>query len=69
MRWNITVDVYTGSLRKALESYANHEVGQFLVMQPGVYQRIMNVLPRAILVSSIFSRSFSSSTLLFHSDK
>jgi len=69
MRWNITVDVYTGSLRKALESYANHQVAQLLVMQPGVYQRIMNVLPRAIFVSSIFSRSFSSSTLLFHTDK
>jgi len=69
MRWNIMLEVYTGSLRRALESYANHGVAQLLVMQPGVYQRIMNVLPRVIFVSSIFSRSFSSSTLLFHTDK
>jgi hypothetical protein len=69
MRWNITVDVYTGGLRRALESYANREVAQLLVMQPRVYQRIMNVLPRAIFVSSVFSRSFASSMPLFHSDK
>jgi len=38
----ISVDVYTGSLRKTLKSYANNGDAQLLVMWPGVGQRIMS---------------------------
>jgi hypothetical protein len=69
MGLNITVDVCTGSLRKTLRSYANNGDTQLLVMRPGIGQRIMSVLHGAGSVSSVFSRSFSSSTLLFHPGK
>jgi len=63
---NISVDVYSGSLRKALKNYANKGDAQLIVMRPGVGQRIMSVLHGAGSVSSVFSRSFSSSLLRFH---
>ena len=66
---HITVDVYTGSLRRTLKSYANNGDSQLLVMRPGIRQRIMSVLHGAVSVRSVFSRSFSSSTLLFHPGK
>jgi len=66
---NITVDVYTGGLRKTLKSYANNGDAQLLVMRPGIGQRIMSVLHGAVSVSSVFSRSSSSSTLLLHPGK
>ncbi len=66
---NITVDVYTGGLRKTLKSYANNGDAQLLVVRPGIGQRIMSVLHGAVSVSSVFSRSSSSSTLLFHPGK
>jgi hypothetical protein len=69
LRLNIAVDVYTGSLRKTLKSYADDGDAQLLVMQPGFGQRIMSVLHGAVSVSSVFSRSFSSSALLLHSGK
>ena len=69
MGLNITVDIYTGGLRKALKSYANNGNMQLLVMRPGVGQRIMSVLHGAASVSSVFSRSFSSSPLLLHAGK
>jgi hypothetical protein len=66
---NITVDVYTGSLRKRLRSYVNNGDAQLLVMRPGIGQRIMSVLHGAVCFSSVFSRSFSLSTLLLHPGK
>ena len=69
MGLNITVDVYTGSLRRTLKSYANNGDAQLLVMQPGIGQRIVSVLRGAGSVSSVFSRSLSSSTLLLHTGK
>jgi hypothetical protein len=69
MDLNITVDVYTGSLRKTLKSYADIGDAQLLVMQPGFGQRIMSALHGTVFVSSVFSRSFSSSALLLHSGK
>jgi hypothetical protein len=66
---NITVDVYSGSLSNALKSHANNEEAQLLVMRPGIGQRVMSVLHGAVSVSSLFSRGFSSSTLLLHPGK
>lgn len=69
MSLNITVDVYTGSLRRALKSYANNGDAQLLIIRPGIAQRIMSVLHRPVSVSSVFSRNFSSPTLLLHPGK
>ena len=69
MGLNITVDVYAGCLRKTLKSYANNGDAQLLVMRLGIGQRIMSVLHGVVSVSSVFSRSFSSSALLLHSGK
>jgi hypothetical protein len=66
---NITVDVYSGSLSNALKSHANNEEAQLVVMRPGIGQRVMSVLHGAVSVSSLFSRGFSSSTLLLHPGK
>jgi len=66
---NITVDVYSGSLKKALKNYANNGEAQIIVMRPGVGQRIMSVLHGAGFVRSLFSRSISLSTLLLHPGK
>jgi hypothetical protein len=66
---NITVDVYTGSLRNTLRSYTNDRDAQLVVARPGIEQRIMNVLHGAGSVRSVFSRSFSSFTLLLHPGK
>ena len=68
MGLNITVEVYTGSLRKTLKSYANNGIAQLLIMRPGIGQRIMSALHGAVSISSVFSRSFSS-TLLLHAGK
>jgi hypothetical protein len=40
-----------------------------VVARPGIEQRIMNVLHGAVSVRSVFSRSFSSFTLLLHPGK
>jgi hypothetical protein len=69
MGLNFTVDVYMGSLRKTLKSYANNGDAQLLVMRPGIGHRIMSVLHGAVSVNSVFSRSFSSSMLLLHPGK
>lgn len=69
MRLNITVDVYTSSLRKTLKRYANNWEAQLLVMRPGIGQRIISVLHGAVSVSSVFRRSFSSSVLVLHPGK
>jgi hypothetical protein len=69
MGLNITVDVYTGSLRKTLKSYANYRDAQLVVTRPGIGQWIVSVLHGAVSVRSVFSRSISSSTLLLHAGK
>lgn len=66
---NMTADVYSGSLSNALRSHANNEEGQLVVMRPGIGQRVMSVLHGPVSVSSLFSRGFSSSTLLLHTGK
>ena len=65
----VAVEIYTGSLRKTLKSYADNGETQLLVMRNGIGQRIMSVLHGAVSVSSVFSRSFSSSMLLLHPGK
>lgn len=64
MGLNFTVDVYRGSLRNALKSYAND--GQLLVMRPGIGPCIASFLGGPVSVSGVFSRSFSASMLLLH---
>jgi hypothetical protein len=69
MGLSISVDVYTGSLRNALKSYANDGDEQLLVMQPGIGQHIASLLRGAVSVSCVLSRRFSSSMLLLHPGK
>ena len=69
MGLNITVDVYTGSLRKTLKSYVKNGDAQLLVMRPGIGQWIVSVLHGAVSVRNVFSRSITSSTLLLHAGK
>jgi hypothetical protein len=69
MRLTIAVDVYTGSLRATLKRYATHGDPKLLVLRCGIGQRIMSVLHGAVSVRSVFSRSFSSSTLLLQTGK
>ena len=57
----VTVDTYAGSLSKALSNYASHENVQFVVMQPGIGQRIASYLQGVISIQSIFRHPFSSS--------
>jgi hypothetical protein len=63
MGLNITVDVYTGSLRKTLESYANNGDTQLLVMRSGIGQRIMSFL-RGVDAIGIMLRGPTTSSLL-----
>jgi hypothetical protein len=69
MGLKISVDVYAGSLRTTLKSYANNGDVQLMVVRPGIGQRIMSALHGAVSVSRVFSRSFSSATLLLHPGK
>lgn len=69
MGLNITVDVYTGSLRKTLKSYVKNGDAQFLVIRFGIAQRIVSVLYGAVSVRNVFSRSISSSTLQLYAGK
>jgi hypothetical protein len=69
MGLNFTVDVYAGSLRKTLESYAKSGTPQFLIMRSGIAQRVMSVLHGAVSIGSFFDRSFSSSTLVLCAGK
>jgi hypothetical protein len=66
---NITVDVYTGSLRETLESYANNGDTQLLVMRPGIGQRIMSFLQGVDAIGTMFQRPTTSSVLLLHPGK
>jgi hypothetical protein len=66
---NITVDVYKGSLRKALRRYASNGDGQLLVMRSGIGQRIMSFLQGVDVIGTIFRRPTTSSVLLLHPGK
>src|SRR5215510_15718459 len=65
----VAVEIYTGSLRKTLRRYVLGGDVDLIVMRPGIGHRIMNLLHGAVSVSSVFSRSFSSSMLLLHPGK
>jgi hypothetical protein len=66
---NITVDVYTGSLRRTLRSYASNGDAQLLVMRSGIGQRIMSFLQGIDVIGTIFRRPTTSSVLLLHPGK
>ena len=61
----VTVDVYTGSLRKTLRSHAKSGDGQLVVMRPGLGHRIVSFLRGTVSISSMFKRP--SSVVLFQS--
>jgi len=69
MGMNITVDVYTGSLRKMLRSYASNGDEQLLIIRPGIGQRIMSFLQGIDSVSAMFRGTTASSVLLLHPGK
>lgn len=60
---NITVDVYTDSLRKTLRSYASNGDTRLLIMRPGTGQRIMSFLQGVDSMGTMFRRSTVSSML------
>ena len=60
----VTVDIYAGSLSKTLSSYVSHEDVQFVVMQPGIGQRIASYLQGMVSIQSIFRHPFSSSIFI-----
>jgi hypothetical protein len=69
MGLNFTVDVYTGSLSKALRSYANHGEAQLVVMRPGIGQRIMSFLQGVDSLGTILRPPTASSVLLLQPSK
>jgi hypothetical protein len=69
MSLNFTVDVYTGSLRKTLRSYANNGDASLLVMRPGIGQRIKSFLQGVDSIGTMFRRPTASSVLLLHPGK
>ena len=64
LRVTVTVDIYAGSLSKALSSYASHENVQVVIMQPGIGQRIESYLQGVSSIQSIFRHPFSSSIFI-----
>ncbi len=64
LRVIVTVDIYAGSLSKTLSSYVSHEDVQFVVMQPGIGQRIASYLQGMVSIRSIFRHPFSSSIFI-----
>jgi hypothetical protein len=60
----VTVDIYAGSLSKALSNYASHENVQLVVMQPGIGQRIASYLQGIVSIRSIIRHPFSSSMFI-----
>jgi hypothetical protein len=66
---NITVDVYTDSLRKTLKSYENNGNTQLLVMRPGIGQRIMSFLRGVDAIGTMLRGPTTSSVLLLHPGK
>jgi hypothetical protein len=69
MSLNFTADVYTGSLRKTLRSYANNGDASLLVMRPRIGQRIKSFLQRVDSIGTMFRRPTTSSVLLLHPGK
>ena len=69
MGLNFTVDVYTGSVRKTLRSYANNGDASLLVMRPGIGQRIKSFLQGVDSIGTMFRRPTASSVLLLHPGK
>jgi hypothetical protein len=66
---NITVDVYTGSLRRTLRSYASNGDAELLVMRPWLGQRIISFLHAVDAIGTMFRRPTTSSVLLLHPGK
>jgi hypothetical protein len=62
----IGVEVYAGSLRKALQRFANDREAPLVIMQPGIGQRLVSFLQKVSSKGWVAARSFSSSVLLFH---
>jgi hypothetical protein len=69
MGLNITVDVYTGNLKKTLKSYANNGDVQLLVMRPGIGQRIMSFLQGVDSIGTMLRPPTASSVLLLQPGK
>src|SRR5918995_898274 len=59
-----TVDIYAGSLSKTLSGYVSNGDVQFVVMQPGIGQRIASYLHGMISIRSLFRHPFSSSVFI-----
>jgi hypothetical protein len=69
MGLNITVDVYTGGLRKTLKSYANNGDTQLLVMRPGIGQWIMSFLQGVDAIGTMLRGPTTSSVFPLHPGK
>jgi hypothetical protein len=65
MDLNITVDVYTGRLRKTLKSYENNGDTQLLIMRLGIAQRIMSFLHWVDAIGTMVRGPTSSVLLLY----
>jgi hypothetical protein len=59
-----TVDIYAGSLSKTLRHYMSNGDVQFVVMQPGIGQRIGSYRRGMVSIRSIFRHPFSSSMFI-----
>jgi hypothetical protein len=64
MRMNITVDVYTGRLRKTLKNYENNGDMQLLIMRSGIGQRIMSFFRVVNAIGTMFQGPTTSSVLV-----
>ena len=63
---NVSVDVYTDSLRSVLRSYANRGDAPLVIMQPGLGQRMMTFLQGALSIRRTVPNRFFPSVILFH---
>ncbi|MBI4524174.1 MAG: hypothetical protein HY695_10230 [Deltaproteobacteria bacterium] len=59
-----TVDIYAGSLQRALQSSVNNGEPRLVVLQPGIGQRIVSFLQGTVTIRSMFRRPSSSVVLL-----
>jgi hypothetical protein len=62
----ITVDVYTGSLRRAVKSYTCKGAVSLIVMRAGREQMIMNFLHKAFPIFGSFKPRTLAPVLVFH---
>jgi hypothetical protein len=65
LRVKVAVDVYAGSLRRTLRSYANNG-DNLVLMRPGMAERILSFLQGTASMRGMFRRPFSSSVILQH---